>query len=173
MNRNIEVKARANDLASLELVLRRRCSEPAVLLQRDTFFRCDSGRLKLREEGSTAELIFYSRNSDAGARESQYWRCPMSDAPGSAALLAAAFGIDGVVQKQRLLFQIGQTRVHLDTVEELGTFVELEVVLSDLQTTEEGKQIATALMTELGIASADLIGPAYIDLIRSKHTNTV
>lgn len=97
----------------------------------------------------------------------------MSDAPGSAALLTAAFGIDGVVQKQRLLFQIGQTRVHLDTVENLGAFVELEVVLSDLQTTDDGKQIATALMNELGIAPADLIGPAYIDLIKTKHTSTV
>lgn len=173
MNRNVEVKARVEDLAQLELQLRRRCSEPTVLVQRDTFFRCDSGRLKLREEGATAELIFYSRNSETEARQSQYWRSSIHDIASMVALLTAAFGIDGVVQKQRLLFQIGQTRVHLDTVENLGAFVELEVVLSDLQTLDEGKHIATALMNELGIASANLIGPAYIDLIRSKHTNTV
>jgi len=172
MNRNVEVKARVEDLAQLELLLRRRCSEPTVLLQRDTFFHCNSGRLKLRQEGSTAELIFYSRNSDAEARESRYWRCAVSDISGSVALLTAAFGIEGVVQKQRLLFHIGQTRVHLDTVENLGSFVELEVVLSELQTTDDGKQIATALMNELGIAPADMIGPAYIDLIKMKHTTT-
>jgi predicted adenylyl cyclase CyaB len=166
MNRNVEVKARVKDPHALELALRQRCSEPAVLDQRDTFFRGPSGRLKLREEATTAELIFYARGSELSARESRYWRSSVSDVAGTIALLAAALGIDGVVQKRRLLFLIGQTRVHLDAVDGLGAFVELEVVLSEAQAVVDGKQIATELMAELGIAPDDLIGPAYIDLLK-------
>jgi predicted adenylyl cyclase CyaB len=166
MNRNIEIKARIADPARLEALLRERGAAPRSLSQRDTFFRCAAGRLKLREEGAGAELIYYSRSSDAGARESRYWRCPVSDAPATIALLGAALGIDGVVRKERLLFQIGQTRVHLDAVAGLGDYMELEVVLSESQTAEDGRRIAEALMQELGIRQSELVGPAYIELLR-------
>lgn len=171
MNRNVEIKARAEDPIQLELELRRRCAEPVVLMQRDTFFRCASGRLKLREEGTTAELIFYSRSSDLQARESRYWRCSISDTSGSLALFTSAFGVDGIVQKKRLVFHVGQTRVHLDSVDNLGMFVELEVVLSEFQTVGDGKQIAADLMKELDISPGDLIGPAYLDLIKLRQGN--
>ena len=60
---------------------------------------------------------------------------------------------------------IGATRIHLDEVEGLGTFMELEVVLSKDQTSEYGAAIAGDLMTKLGIQTEDLISGAYIDLL--------
>jgi predicted adenylyl cyclase CyaB len=166
MNRNVEVKARVKDRERLEQILYGRAA-PTLLSQRDTFFRCPEGRLKLREEATSAELIFYARETRSAARESRYWRSPVADAAGMKALLAAAFGIVGVVDKQRLLFLLGQTRVHLDAVRGLGTFVELEVVLSEHQTIELGQQIAAALMRELEIEQDDLLGQAYVDLLPS------
>ena len=59
---------------------------PRLLVQRDTFFGCPNGRLKLREEGGAAELIFYSRSGAAGVRESRYWRSPVLDPSTMAAL---------------------------------------------------------------------------------------
>lgn len=167
MNRNVELKARVKDREKLEQILSGRAA-PTLLSQRDTFFRCPEGRLKLREEGTAAELIFYARETRSAARESRYWRSPVADAAGMKALLAAAFGVAGVVDKQRLLFLLGQTRVHLDAVEGLGTFVELEVVLSADQTIEHGQQIAAALMRELEIDQDDLLGQAYVDLLQSE-----
>ena len=79
-------------------------------------------------------------------------------------ILSEAYGIRGVVEKQRTLFLAGQTRIHIDRVEGLGDFMELEVVLNK-ETIEEGEQIARDLMKTLGISPLDLIDRAYIDLL--------
>ena len=44
--------------------------------------------------------------------------------------LGKALGVKGRVKKTRLLYMVGQTRVHVDEVEGLGNFMELEVSLS-------------------------------------------
>ena len=69
------------------------------------------------------------------------------------------------MRKRRTLFMIGKTRVHLDRVEGLGHFLELEVVLSDDETVESGILVARKLMAEFGIEPAQLIEGAYIDLL--------
>ena len=63
---------------------------------------------------------------------------------------------------------MGQTRVHCDRVENLGDFAELEVVLEDHQTPEDGEAIANELMIKLGIDRANLIPGAYMDLLEEK-----
>ncbi len=63
---------------------------------------------------------------------------------------------------------VGQTRIHLDQVDELGTFVELEVVLDSNQTPEQGRSIASALMEKMGINESDLVSCAYADLLQDK-----
>ena len=70
-----------------------------------------------------------------------------------------------VVTKTRLLFMVGQTRVHLDEVEGLGDFLELEVVLADGQTPAEGHYIAREIMAALEVQDEDLLTGAYADMI--------
>jgi adenylate cyclase class IV len=60
---------------------------------------------------------------------------------------------------------VGQTRIHLDEVEGLGTFVELEVVMQPNQHPADGVQIARELMAKLEIQDSELIEQAYIDLL--------
>ncbi len=79
--------------------------------------------------------------------------------------LSAALGIRAIVRKRRTLYMAGQTRIHLDEVEGLGDFVELEVVLLDGQTTEDGTAIADSLMRALAISPNDLTPGAYADLL--------
>ena len=69
------------------------------------------------------------------------------------------------VRKQRAVFLLGQTRIHLDRVDGLGSFVELEVVLRDEQSVSDGYTIAMSLLQALSIAEADLIAHAYVDLL--------
>jgi predicted adenylyl cyclase CyaB len=70
-----------------------------------------------------------------------------------------------VVKKTRTLYLVGQTRVHIDQVEGLGEFLELEVVLRPEQTDAEGESIAAALLSEFGIDKQQLIAEAYVDLL--------
>lgn len=63
---------------------------------------------------------------------------------------------------------MGQTRVHVDSVEGLGDFMELEVTLKEEETVEDGEKIAEKLMGELGVQKEDLISGAYHDLLNKK-----
>jgi hypothetical protein len=83
-------------------------------------------------------------------------------------VLATAYGIIGVVRKRRTVRMVDRTRVHLDEVEGLGTFVELEVVLGDGEPAESGVVEARRLMAALGIQEDQLVSRAYIDLLQSR-----
>ncbi len=167
MARNIEIKARIESVESLALkALKLADSGPTYLSQDDTFFKCATGRLKLRAFSEQAgELIFYQRTNQAGPKESFYIISRTSELATLREALTLAHGQVGRVIKKRTLFLIGQTRVHLDIVEGLGHFLELEVVLAEGETSESGVEIAHDLMFQLGVASGQLVETAYVDLL--------
>lgn len=170
MARNIEIKAH---IASVEALAPKAAAiadkGPIEIIQDDTFFRCEAGRLKLRafseEEG---EIIFYRRADQQGPKESFYLRSPTS-APGTLRdSLSLAYGQAGRVQKHRTLFLVGRTRIHLDKVEGLGHFLELEVVLEEGEPTLAGIREAHELMAKLGVEPSQLIEGAYVDLLAQR-----
>lgn len=171
MPRNIEVKARIDDVRTLLPRARALADgEPELLVQDDTFFLAPRGRLKLRVlEGATAELIAYERADTPSARASDYVRVPVADAQGLREALARTLGVCGRVRKRRWLLRAGATRIHLDEVEGLGHFMELEVVMqegqADADADAEGVATAEALMRALGLAEAPLVATAYVDLL--------
>jgi adenylate cyclase len=134
------------------------------LQQEDVFFTVPRGRLKLRTQNGTSELIYYFRENASGPRESSYLCIPIPDAASARQMLALVHGQRGIIRKTRRLYIAGQTRIHLDRVENLGDFLELEVVLRDRQSVEEGAAIARGLMGRLGIREEHLVDRAYIDL---------
>ncbi len=138
---------------------------PIEIAQDDTFFKCSTGRLKLRTfAAGNGELIFYQRASQTGPKESFYLRTPTTDPDTLRESLSLAFGVVGRVVKRRLLFLAGRTRIHLDQVEGLGEFIELEVVLQEGDAAGPAVDEAHALMRHLGIRTDQLIEDAYIDL---------
>ena len=167
MARNIEIKARIESVALLTPRVAALASEgPLEIAQDDTFFRCERGRLKLRAfSEDRGELIFYQRPDVGGPKESFYVRSPTSSPATLRESLALAYGVAGRVRKQRTLFLCGRTRIHVDRVEELGDFVELEVVLDDDETADAGMREAHDLMAALGIDAAQLVEGAYVDLL--------
>ena len=96
---------------------------------------------------------------------------PKVDTENLKRVLQLAYGIRGVVRKTRYLYIVGQTRVHLDDVEGLGHFMELEVVMQEAQSDAVGQKIAEGLMNSLGVGKSDLLEGAYMDLIESISTN--
>ncbi len=167
MARNIEIKARVGSISALARKVAGIASEgPVEILQDDTFFRCEAGRLKLRAfADGTGQLIFYRRENQSGPKES-FYQLTRTDEPDSLReTLSLAYGQSGRVRKHRTLFIVGKTRVHLDRVEGLGEFLELEVVLGDGEATEAGVEEADDLMERLGVLPTDLIEGAYVDLL--------
>lgn len=167
MARNVEIKAR---IASVEALAQRVAaiadSGPIEIVQDDTFFHCNSGRLKLRRfSDQDGELIFYRRPDRQGPKESFFLRSRTSDPLLLKETLSLAYGECGRVLKRRLLFLVGRTRVHLDRVEGLGEFLELEVVLEEGETVEAGVQEAERLMRLLDVAATQLVEGAYLDLL--------
>jgi adenylate cyclase, class 2 len=167
-NENIELKAADADPAASERACRALGAvDCGVLAQRDTYFAVERGLLKLREdsEAGTGELIFYVRAREDGARASSYWRAPASDPAAWRALLGAAHGVSGVVTKRRRLFLHRNVRIHLDDVEGLGTFVELESVLAvpGNQSADEARALAEVVAV-LGLAGRETIAGGYLEL---------
>lgn len=167
MARNIEIKARSRDFdAQVRTAAGLADGAPSRLFQEDTFFHVPRGRLKLRDFGDgTGELIQYHRADTSGPKQSDYTRSATREPGSLKETLTAALGVRAVVRKHRTVFLVGQTRVHLDEVEGLGHFIELEVVLGPEETAAQGTAVARELMSALGIRQADLVAGAYVDLL--------
>jgi predicted adenylyl cyclase CyaB len=169
MPSNIEIKAYARDFDEI----RRRAEALSdtsceVIPQEDIFFSVAKGRLKLRVLApNRGQLIYYMRPDQEGPKLSEYHIAETGDPEGLKNILARACGIRGAVKKTRYLFIVGQTRVHLDDVENLGKFMELEVVMRPEQPDAEGQKIAEDLMRRLGVVPADLLEGAYMDMIEN------
>lgn len=167
MPRNIEIKARIARVDTLLPKVAAIASQgPVEIAQDDTFFRCESGRLKLRTlSPSSGQLIFYRRADRQGPKESFYHVTPTNEPASLRETLSLACGQIGRVRKTRTLFLVGRTRVHLDLVEGLGHFLELEVVLEDDELLDAGIQEAHDIMAHLGVEPSQLIEGAYMDLL--------
>jgi predicted adenylyl cyclase CyaB len=174
MPRNIEIKAHISDADALLLkILAVADQGPIEIIQDDTFFACDTGRLKLRAFSKVeGELIYYRRSNQPDPKESFYLRLPTSAPEALLELLSMAYGQTGRVRKHRTLFLAGRTRIHLDRVSDLGNFLELEVVLEEHEPTEVGLHEANDLLVRLGVEPSQLIEGAYLDLLAARTRST-
>jgi predicted adenylyl cyclase CyaB len=170
MPANIEIKAHARDFEAV----RARAEELSdssveVIPQVDIFFNVSQGRLKLRILAPDhGQLIYYTRPDQEGPKRSEYHIAETADPENLKRVFELSYGIRGVVKKTRHLYLVGQTRIHLDDVEKLGQFMELEVVMGDGQGDAEGREIAEGLMASLGVERSDLLQGAYMDILEEQ-----
>ncbi|QTN30476.1 class IV adenylate cyclase [Rhodoferax sp. AJA081-3] len=173
MPSNIEIKARIKSVEPLKQVAASLSgSDPVEILQDDTFFTCEAGRLKLRAfTDGTGVLIFYQRADEKDPKESFFTTAPTLAPDALRDTLSLAYGQSGRVKKHRTLFTAGRTRIHLDRVDGLGDYLELEVMLADGEAAESGHQEAYAVMASLGVQHSQLVASAYVDLLTDKVAN--
>lgn len=164
---NIEIKAscwsldRARDVAA-DLGARR----AATITQTDTYFDVAAGRLKLREQDpGPDQLIFYTRPDRPTAKLSQYRTALVSDTPATISLLSEALRVRVRVHKRRELWCLDNVRIHLDVVDELGTYLEFEVMVIEGHSEADCRRRAEALIQAFAISAADLISSSYADLL--------
>ena len=137
-----------------------------TLHQRDTYFHSVQGRLKLREAPpAPAELIAYARADRAGPKVSSYRVVPVFDPEDLTAALSEALGVRAVVEKARRLLVWRDVRIHLDRVEGLGHFLELEAIATAPGGPAAREPVLTELRTALGIGDERLVEGSYVDLL--------
>lgn len=177
--RNLEIKLRLTParLTALAATVRAAGLPLTVLDQIDTYFRAPAGRLKLRQitddgKESAAELIAYQRPDLTGPRWSAYELLPL--APDVAnrlkTMLAATLGVEDVVAKRRLVAIRGRSRIHLDQVEGLGSFLEIETVAqADDDAGIDQELQATLEWLGVDLGSEEPIDGSYADLMRQRE----
>jgi len=165
--RNLEIKATVDSLAAVRrgLGVLEGATRHAILRQTDWYFRVPNGRLKLRVVGANrgGELIAYLRPDKTAARTSEFQRLPTSDAAGTRRLLERMLGARGCVRKRREVWLYKNARIHLDTVEGLGRFIEIEVVVTDGMT--QARQLMKVLTSALAIQREHLVARSYGDRV--------
>lgn len=108
-------------------------------------------------------MIQYHRPDEEGPTLSQFLVLETEEPDKLHQMLATSIGVKGEVAKTRYLFLYNQTRIHLDDVKDLGTFLEFEVCLQPEQTIEFGTEIANEMINIFGIGKDDMVQGAYLD----------
>jgi adenylate cyclase, class 2 len=162
---NVELKAELRDLPLARAVCYAIKASPILTFeQKDTYFRVPHGRLKKREtEGEPCEFIYYERPNCAGARVSQF--TIYSEERAMERFGREPLPVWVVVKKRRELFMHGNVRIHLDEVEWLGTFLELEALISKDHDIAQAHQAVADLRARFAPLMGELIDCSYSDLI--------
>ena len=133
--------------------------------QCDTYFAVPDARLKVREMPEHAEVILYRRPNDSGLRISNYLRLPVRDGAAARAMLGAVWPPHGVVRKVRELWLWENVRIHFDTVDTLGTFIELEGVIGPDADASCTRTRVDRVIEALGLGALDAVPGSYRDLV--------
>jgi predicted adenylyl cyclase CyaB len=170
MRRNIEIKARVADLEHARATAERLATARlGIERQRDTYFGCSSGRLKLREiEGRALQLIAYMRPDRPESKASDYRLVDMGGCESANALrelLDASLGTTVVIEKSRQIYLYDNVRIHLDQVAALGSFIEFEAVVDAATDDKSEHQQVAWLIEQFQIRAADLISGSYSDML--------
>jgi adenylate cyclase class 2 len=167
MIRNVEIKARCGNPALIRSSLLQQGADfIGTDHQRDTYFNVPAGRLKLRQGNIENALIRYLRPDQAGPKTSEVTLCPISEGAPLEHILNEVLGTKVVVDKQREIFFIGNIKFHIDRVEGLGGFVEIEAIDKDgSYSLEELTAQCQRYLDSFGIHSDDLLSDSYSDMI--------
>jgi adenylate cyclase class 2 len=161
--RNLELKATdPNPAHSLQVCRDLRAADHGVIQQRDTYFHVPSGVLKLREESpGRPHLIQYERADRPDQRQSSYRIAEVDNGTALRTTLEAALGVRGVVEKRRHLFLWREVRIHLDKVNGIGCFIELEAVAPADSDLSDEHRLVTELRAAFAISDDLLSATGY------------
>lgn len=163
----VEIKARAHQHGDIRnILLAQQADFRGTDHQIDTYYEVPAGRLKLRQGRIENNLIYYRRADQSGPKTSKVHLYPVADGAALHDLLEAALPTRVVVDKQREIYFIDNVKFHLDTVQSLGTFVEIEAIDSDGTLGEDYvRQQCAHYIALFGIQPDDLLTHSYSDML--------
>jgi adenylate cyclase, class 2 len=169
---NIEIKARCSDLSRIREILRSHKADfRGVDNQTDTYFPCARGRLKLREGNIENALIHYHRPDHQGPKQADVTLCRVKPDPALRQVLSEALGVRVQVVKRREIYFLDNVKIHLDQVDPLGSFVEIEAIDPDGTLGRDRlMEQCRHWMDRFGIRPDDLIDRSYSDMIEQAQS---
>ena len=173
IDQTVEIKARCVDPEKKATLIR---NAGATLisseLQEDTFYRVNRGRLKLRRSKTDRYLIGYRRPDQSGPKHCLVNLYAYRDADRLDKVLTEALGVRVSVKKMRDVYRLENVKFHIDRVQGLGSFVEIEVLgLRGKNSVEELRKTCEKYMRLLEIQLEDLVEAAYADLLEEASSN--
>ena len=167
---NIEIKAKCNDHEKIRSILKSRKADfKGTDHQIDTYFKVNNGRLKLREGNIENFLVFYEREDKEGPKQFNVLLFKSDPNSSLKEILLTSLGALVIVDKQREIYFVENVKFHIDTVKNLGTFMEIEAIDSDGSFSKEKLLEQCQNYLDLfGIPKVDLISVSYSDLLLQK-----
>ena len=164
---NIEIKARCDSPDAVRKVLtERNAIFKGTDIQIDTYFNCRNGRLKLREGNIEYALIYYNREDTASPKKAIVSLYHPERNSSLKEILTNALGVLVVVKKKREIYFIDNIKFHIDNVENLGSFIEIEAIDTSGTIGEEKlRQQCEEYIKLFNIQPSDLIHCSYSDMI--------
>lgn len=166
---NIEIKAKSDNQTEIRnLLLEKNAISKGTDHQIDTYFKVTKGRLKLREGNIENNLIYYERENKKGPKQSKIILYRSNPESTLKDVLSHSIGILTVVDKTREIYFIDNVKFHIDTVKDLGTYIEIEAIDKDGSIGQEELLKQCELYLNLfNIPKENLISNSYSDLILS------
>lgn len=167
---NVEFKARCTNPDSVRQKLASlKASLKGVDHQIDTYFNTSRGRLKLRQGIIENNLIYYERSDQAGSKESHVTLFETEPRTTLKEMLEKSMGVLAVVDKKREIYFVDNVKIHIDSVENLGSFIEVEAIDMDGSVGKATLQEQCNYFIDLfQVSPEDLISHSYSDLILAK-----
>lgn len=167
----IEIKARSRNANTVRDILRKKNADfKGIDRQVDTYFRVPHGRLKLREGNIENHLIHYFRKNQSGPKKSEVLLYKSTPGSGLKAILETSVGVLTVVDKEREIYFIDNVKFHIDRVQGLGNFIEIEAIDKDGSIPEADLLRQCEFYIDLfGVKKSDLLEDSYSDMILRKQ----
>ena len=169
MAQNLELKIKLESPEIVELILKENEVQLSEILnQKDIYYSIVNGLLKLRVEGDKYFLIKYLRDESGNDRWSNYEIIQLTNGDAEN-FLSDIFNVETTVIKTRKLFWLLNTRIHIDEVENLGNFLELETIVEGDK--KDARNRFDKVVELLNLDLSKQIKCSYRDLLLEKMNN--
>ncbi|MFT8537247.1 class IV adenylate cyclase [Bifidobacterium aquikefiri] len=162
--RNIEIKIRVSDKQRMSQLLKDVGAQYiSTVDQHDYYLAMGKNKEKLRViDNREFCLISYRRAENAGKKDSTFELTELTALEADRILNSRR--VIKEVRKSRQLWTYLHTGIHLDEVDGMGSFLELETAICDI-TYEEGAEEFERVAAKLSIDSAKGIPASYSDMV--------
>lgn len=165
---NVDFKCELRDPGLARLALKRfGAILAAAVSHHDTYFRVPDGRLMRREaEGEPVEYVLYRRIDRAAPTVSSFTILSENEARRRLGATDPPVWVE--VRKQREIWLLADARVHVDQVEGLGWFIEIDVLVTRRRSERTCRDLIAKIREALGPCLGGLIATSYADMVATE-----